>query len=283
MRHSAPKELAAPSSPLCNAPQSTKMLRAACVAAATAWLAGAAALAAPAAWAQVGASLSGASQQALHPPQALRALAQDWVNQVMADPTATVGRPVGADELRIETLVGEPDPRLRLAACAQVEPYLPPNTRLWGKSRVGLRCVQGPVRWNIVLPLSVQAFGPAWVLRDAVPPGTPLQAEHAMQAEVDWAQQPAAVLREPEQWLGRVAARPLSAGQTLRSSDVRAAQAFAAGTQVRVLVQGPGFSVASSGQALGAGVLGQTVRVRMDNGRVLSAEVLDGQTVRMSL
>jgi flagella basal body P-ring formation protein FlgA len=64
---------------------------------------------------------------------------------------------------------------------------------------------------------------------------------------------------------------------------LRAAQAFAAGTQVRVLVQGPGFSVASSGQALGAGVLGQTVRVRMDNGRVLSAEVLDAQTVRMSL
>jgi flagella basal body P-ring formation protein FlgA len=238
-------------------------------------------LASPAAMAQVAVS---APATPLHPPQALRAVAQAWVDSVLSDPNNFgVGRPVDADGLRIQTQVGEPDARLRLAACAQVEPYLPPNTRLWGKSRVGLRCLQGPVRWNIVLPLTVQAFGPAWVLRDAVLPGTPLQTEHAMQAEVDWAQQNGAVLTEPEQWLGRVAARPLSAGHTLRSNDLRAAQAFAAGTQVRVLVQGPGFSVASSGQALGAGVLGQTVRVRMDNGRVLSAEVLDAQTVRMSL
>lgn len=239
------------------------------------------ALASPAAMAQVVVS---APATPLHPPQALRAVAQAWVDSVLSDPShLAVGRPVDAEGLRIQAQVGEPDARLRLAACAQVEPYLLPNTRLWGKSRVGLRCLQGPVRWNIVLPLTVQAFGPAWVLRDAVLPGTPLQTEHAMQAEVDWAQQTGAVLTEPEQWLGRVVARPLSAGHTLRSNDLRAAQAFAAGTQVRVLVQGPGFSVASSGQALGAGVLGQTVRVRMDNGRVLSAEVLDAQTVRMSL
>ncbi len=243
-----------------------------------AWLV---ALACPAAMAQPVASTP---VTPLHAPQALRAVAQDWVDRVLSESGATgIGRPLQADSLRIQAELGEPDARLRLAACAQVEPYLPPNTRLWGKSRVGLRCLQGPVRWNIVLPVTVQAFGQAWVLRDAVLPGTPLQLEHAMQAEVDWAQQAAAVLTEPEQWVGRVPTRPLSAGHTLRNSDLRAAQAFAAGTQVRVLVQGPGFSVASSGQALGAGVLGQIVRVRMDNGRVLSAEVLDGQTVRMSL
>ena len=49
--------------------------------------------------------------------------------------------------LRVEIEPGRLDPRLRLAPCERIEPYLPPGARAWGRSRVGLRCVQGPAPW----------------------------------------------------------------------------------------------------------------------------------------
>ncbi len=98
-------------------------------------------------------------------PQAL----QQQVRQFALDGT----RP--DPTLRVEVLVGALDPRLRLAPCEQVEPYLPPGTRLWGQSRIGVRCVQGPTRWNVYLPVTVKVFGPALVATAALPVGSVLK------------------------------------------------------------------------------------------------------------
>ena len=49
------------------------------------------------------------------------------------------------------------------------------------------------------------------------------------------------------------------------------------------MAQGPGFQITSDGQALSAGVVGQATRVKMDNGRIMTATVLDLRTVRVDL
>ena len=63
----------------------------------------------------------------------------------------------------------------------------------------------------------------------------------------------------------------------------RAAQVFQSGSQVRVVAQGAGFQITSAGQAMSAGVIGQSARVKMDNGRVLSGVVVDNRTVRLDI
>ena len=208
----------------------------------------------------------------------LPALAQRWVDQTLAVQAARADQP-----LRLQGRVGPLDSRLRLAACARVEAYVPPGARLWGASRVGLRCLDGAGRWNVTIPVTVKAVGPAWVLRRDVVPGTALQEADLMQAEVDWAAEPSPVLAGREPWQGQVAARALSTGQTLRQNLVRAAQVFQAGAPVRVLVNGGSFQISSQAQALSAGVVGQPARVRMDNGRVLSGTVLDARTVQVEI
>ena len=208
----------------------------------------------------------------------LPALAQRWVNQTLAAQAVRMDPP-----LRLQGTVGALDSRLRLAACARVEAYVPPGTRLWGQARVGLRCLDGAVRWNVFLPVTVQATGPAWVLRRDVAPGTALQPADLMQSEVDWAAEASPVLAGADAWQGQVAARVLTSGQTLRQNMVRAAQVFQAGAPVRVLVEGGSFQISAQAQALSPGVVGQQARVRMDNGRVLSGTVLDGRTVRLAL
>jgi flagella basal body P-ring formation protein FlgA len=205
-------------------------------------------------------------------------LTQQWLDNAMADMKGQNPMP-----LRMQVVVGALDSRLRLAACAKVEPYLPPGTRLWGKTRLGLRCLDGPSRWNVFLPVTVKAFGNAWVIKGGVAPGAPVTENDVTEAEVDWAEEPNAVMADPSQWLGQVATRLLTTGQVLRQGTVRPAQVFQAGSQVKVVAQGAGFQIVSDGQAVSTGVVGQLARVRMDNGRILSGVVLDARTVKMEM
>ncbi len=219
-----------------------------------------------------------AQAQAVRSEADLPALARQWLDQTLPVQAARAEHP-----LRLRATLGTLDSRLRLAPCARVEVYLPPGNRLWGKSRVGLRCLEGATRWNVTMPVTVQALGSAWVLRRDVAPGSTLEAGDLMPAEVDWAAEPSPVLAGRDAWDGLVAARALSAGQTLRENLVRAAQVFQAGAQLRVLVQGGGFQIAAEAQALSAGVVGQTARIKMESGRVLTATVLDARTVRVEI
>jgi flagella basal body P-ring formation protein FlgA len=205
------------------------------------------------------------------------ALALKWAQTAAAE-----SAPQGA-QLRLEVTVGNLDSRLKLAPCASVEPYLPMGTRLWGRSRVSLRCVDGVTRWNVSVPVLVKAIGPAWVVRGQVASGGVIGEGDVVQAEADWAEDTQAVVQEPGAWLGQIATRQLSTGMVLRQGMVKPAQVFIAGAQVRVVAQGRGFEVASEAQALSAGVVGQTARVRMDNGRIATGTVLDARTVRIAI
>lgn len=219
---------------------------------------------------------------------ATAALAQDGtaqlnqISQRFLDQALQQGQnaPAGSMPLRMEIQLGQLDSRLRLAACDRVEPYLPVGSRLWGRTRLGLRCAQGAVAWNVFLPVTVKAWGPAWVLHSNIPAGRTLSAEDAVQAEVDWAEDNAPVYANAQDWMGLVAARPLAQGQALRQNMLRPPALFTAGAQVKVMVSGGGFSVTSSGKAMAAAGEGQTVRVRMDNGRLISGTVSpDGAVV----
>ena len=222
--------------------------------------------------------LCGWSAQA-NEPAALEKMAHDFLTPALA---AALPKDA-ALPLRAEVVMGSLDSRLKLAPCNRVEPHLPNGTRLWGRSRIGLRCVDGPIRWNVFVPVTVKAWGPAWVLKRGVAAGDTLTQEDAEIAEIDWAEQRSSVLALPERWVGQLAAFPLTAGLALRENMVRTPQVFGAGAQVRVSGEGSGFSVSSTGQALTAGMVGETARVKLPGGRVVTGVVRDAQTVELAL
>jgi len=207
----------------------------------------------------------------------LNAIARRFADQALQKTPAVPALP-----LRMQVQVGELSTRLRLAPCAQVQPYLGTGTRLWGRSRLGLRCTQG-ARWNVFLPITVHAWGPAWVLRTSVPAGHVLRMYDVEVAEVDWAAHPQAVYARAEDWVGQSTTRALPAGQVLRHGLLRPQALFVAGSQVRVNIAGPGFSATSFGKALAAAGLAQGVKVRLDNGHLLSGTVTADGSVQVVL
>lgn len=235
-----------------------------------------------------------ADDEAFHPDEALvkqvSDLARGGASQLSGAATAT-GAAAGTDAaaaapaggVRVEVEVGRLDPRLRLAPCQKIQPYLPAGTPLWGASRVGLRCVQGPKAWNVSLPVTVHVWGRATVVATNLAPGTVLAADMLSVAEVDLAAAPGAAVADPATVVGRTLARPLATGSALRQTDLKARQWFAAGETVRVLAVGPGWQVVTEAQAVSPGIEGQVVRVRTESGRLLTARPTGERQVELAL
>lgn len=196
---------------------------------------------------------------------------------------ALASAPAPAGGPRVEVTVGEPDPRLRLAPCERIEPYLPGNVRLWGKARIGVRCTDGPVHWNIYLPVTVKVWGRGLVATRALPAGASIVAGDVQPGEVDLAEDPSAALDVAAVAVGRTLSRPLSVGQSVRMSHLKLREWFAAGETVQVIAQGPGFRVAAEGQALNPGVEGREVRVKTEGGRVLTGMPTGERRVEVSM
>jgi len=184
---------------------------------------------------------------------------------------------------RVEVEVGTLDPRLHLAPCDEVQPYLPPNARMWGRTRIGVRCLRGPTRWNVFLPVTVRVFAKALVATRTLPVGSTLVEGDLAQAEVDLAEDAAAALMRPEQAVGRTLARPMDAGRSVRTTHLLPRQWFAAGDTVQVVAQGSGFSISGEGQALTPGNEGQPARIRTESGRILTAEPVGERRVEVKL
>ncbi|MBC7701942.1 flagellar basal body P-ring formation chaperone FlgA [Aquabacterium sp.] len=184
---------------------------------------------------------------------------------------------------RVEVVLGQLDPRLKLAPCDKIKAYVPAGMRLWGNTRVGLRCEQGAVRWNVYWPVAVKVWGQALVVVGPLRPGAPLAMEDLRMAEVDLASHASPAVLRAEDVVGRTVVRQLSAGQSLRQEDVKVRRWFAAGDPVRLTVKGRGFSVASEGTALTAGDEGQCAKIRLDGGRVVCGEPVGARQVEILL
>jgi flagella basal body P-ring formation protein FlgA len=185
--------------------------------------------------------------------------------------------------VRVEVKVGKLDPRLKLAPCLRIEPYLPSGLPILGATRMGLRCTQGAKLWNVSLPIQVSVWTQATVVKSALAAGTVLDAGQLSQAEVDIAAAPGAAVPEPLLVVGRTLARSVAAGATLRQTDLKPRQFFAAGETVRVTALGPGWQVVTEGQAVGAGIEGQTAHVRTEGGRMLNARPSGDHQVEVTL
>jgi flagella basal body P-ring formation protein FlgA len=190
---------------------------------------------------------------------------------------------------RVEVEVGRLDPRLKLAPCRQVQPYLPKGLQMWGRSRIGLRCLDGQqagvgaARWNVSVPVTVKVYARALVAATALPSGATLTEEHLATAEIDIAAEPGTVFTDAAQLVGRTLVRPLDGGDALRSSSLSKRQWFAAGETVVVRAVGPGYAIASEGQALTPGLEGHDVKVRFDSGRTVTGRAVGERSVEVLL
>ncbi|WP_174447302.1 flagellar basal body P-ring formation chaperone FlgA [Paraburkholderia kururiensis] len=169
-----------------------------------------------------------------------------------------------------------------LAACTTMQPFVPAGTRMWGRTTVGVRCA-GERPWTLYLQAKISVQATYYTASRAIAPGEPLSAADLVARDGDLTLLPQAVVTDPSQAIGAVALVRVPAGLPLRQDMLRSASSVTIGQTVRVVAQGPGFSISSEGSAMNNASPGQQVRVKTAGGQIISGIVKEGGTVEIQL
>ena len=169
-------------------------------------------------------------------------------------------------------------PRAELPACASLDAFQPAGSRSIGKISVGVRCL-APSQWTVYLSAQVRVVGSYAVTLQPLPANHVLSAADFTLREGDLGSLPADVVTNVDDMLGYRTVSGLAAGAPLRNALLRPPLVVQQGQITRVVLNGPGFSVQSEGQALANASRGDRVRVRTRSGQVVSGIAQDGQQV----
>ena len=165
--------------------------------------------------------------------------------------------------------LGKLETRLYLPQCRQLEAYLPADSRLAGKTRIGVHCLQ-PIEWSIMVPVTISTNASVVVLVRPVRSGQEISADDLGMRQLGTGETaPAATLISADQAIGKVAVTTLGKGLALRSDMLRAPYIVQQNQTVTLVADGNGFRVSNTGRALGNASKGQPVQVRSSAGQIV--------------
>lgn len=191
-----------------------------------------------------------------------------------------IGRTPQAAGARVELDFPPWEPPAAFAGCLRAEPFVLPGTRLWGASRIGVKCVEGGSA-TALMPVTVRVFTPGFLVARPLAAGATIGTDDLAPAEVEASAAPGVPVAQAQEAVGRAAARALPVGTILRAEALRTRNAINAGDLVRVVYDGAGFSISTDGKALSAAQEGQPLRVQTEAGRVLSGTARANRVVEL--
>ncbi|MEF8698723.1 MAG: flagellar basal body P-ring formation chaperone FlgA [Candidatus Accumulibacter sp. UW26] len=182
---------------------------------------------------------------------------------------------------KVSFRIGSLDRHARFAPCSAFEPFLPPASRLRGKTTLGVRCL-GPAAWTAYVSVEIRIFGSYLVTARPLVAGQIVGSADLLVREGDLGVLPTSILTDPDQAIGMQVRSGMAAGLPLRSELLSAPWAVQQGQSVRLLTSGAGFTISNEGKALNNAGEGQLVRVRTASGQVVSGVARRGGVVEVS-
>ena len=155
----------------------------------------------------------------------------------------------------------------QLPECTQLEAFLPAGMRAWGQINVGVRCLT-PVAWTVFLPARVAVMNDYLVTARPIRAGQIVALDDLTQEHGDLTALPSNILTD-------------ASGNPLRSTMLRIPPAVQQGQTVKIISAGAGFSVANEGRALNRAGAGESVKVRLKNGQVVTGIAQPDGTVEV--
>jgi flagella basal body P-ring formation protein FlgA len=176
----------------------------------------------------------------------------------------TAGLP-GQVQIKISAI----DPRLNVAQCAALEPFIPTGSRAWGKTTVGVRC-SAPGKWVIYVSTTVRVHGDYFVAATPLAQGQSISPKDIAKTSGDLTSLPAGVITDASQAVGRNTTISVPSGAPLRQDALRTQQAIQQGQTVKLISIGPGFRVSAEARALNNATEGQVTQARTQSGQLIS-------------
>ncbi len=184
----------------------------------------------------------------------------------------------------VQIEINRPDSRLRLAACRQtLEVFEQGRPITVGTNTLGVRC-PGQVPWTIYLSARVSQLIPVLVATRPLSPGHLITAEDLALVSQDQGRVRQNTLADPSAAIGRVVARPLTAGMPLTAQHMTEATSIRRGEQVIIRAGKGGLAVETPGKALADGAPGSRIRVEnLRSRRVVEGKVGPDRVIEVSM
>ena len=161
-------------------------------------------------------------------------------------------------------------PTARMPTCDDPQPFLPGQAaRTTGRITVGVRC-PGDSRQTRYLQADVRVYGRYYIADRNINSGETLAAGDLEAREGDITRDLERLPDSEQAIVGQQARRRIAESQTIVSNMLEAPDVISRGESVKVVSNGPGFSISTHGQALDNAAAGGNVRVRTANGTVVS-------------
>ncbi|TAH46913.1 MAG: flagellar basal body P-ring formation protein FlgA [Betaproteobacteria bacterium] len=173
------------------------------------------------------------------------------------------------------------DARNQLPPCAALVPFLPGGTRAWGRISVGVRC-DSPVTWTAYLQAHIAVLAEHLITKRPLRAAQIVGPDDLDLRHGDLTALPDNTLTDAAQAIGHHTRHAIAAGVPLRGEMLRIPPAVQQGQPVQVISTGTGFRVASEGRALNNAAPGESVRVRMANGQVVTGTARAGGSVEVA-
>ncbi len=145
---------------------------------------------------------------------------------------------------------------------------MPNGSQLLGNTTIGVRCNTKP-EWSVFVQASIRVSLDLLVANKPLAQGTVLSADDfsLQRGELN---QPG-LLIEPQQAIGKMLKFAIGAGQVLRQDMLRAPYVIRQGQTVKLQVRSNNFLINGEGQAMNDAAEGQTVRIKVASGQLISA------------
>lgn len=169
-----------------------------------------------------------------------------------------------------------------LPPCDALEPFLPRGAAAWGRVSVGLRCHSDQKPWTRFVLAHVAVEGRYFVAARNIETGQAFGAGDLAARTGDLTALPRSVVTDAAELQGMVAANRIASGAPLRRELVRGVSVIQQGQTVKVVAEGPGYSVSTEARAMTSAGAGSTVRAKTLDGRLVSGIADEEGQIRLA-
>lgn len=174
------------------------------------------------------------------------------------------------------------DERIGSPACPEALFSNPTHNRLWGRTFMKVQCIGGDAH-SFFVGLDFDVFAPVLVMKKTIPIGQAVGPDDVEFNTMNIAQLPQGWIDNMAHLNNKTATRSLTPGLVLRQDYIKGTPLIRRGDTVKVMMKGQGFSIDGSAQAVEAAELGQSIKIKTSQGKILTGIAIEQSVVELTL
>lgn len=156
------------------------------------------------------------------------------------------------------------------------------NNKMWGRTFLSVQCV-GSDTPAFFIGVDVKVWAPVLVVKGTVQSGQTLGLNDVEFRTMDLSQLSNGWVTDLAHLNNKTAARQLWPGTLLKHDYLKGQAMVKNGDTVKVMMRGPGFAIGGTAVAMGEAELGEVVKIKTAQGKILHGVARDTLLVEVSL